>query len=227
MAQQQDVLATILESFPVAELSTDEQQQTFSRIKSRLLSASDVQEELKTLFKVKGFSDFAAGLLWVVDRATKTPDTSGISAEDETLLLASFRRAVGEEVALPSPPPAPASGEGGSGAEVALASALDKFSEAVQGGTENREALLADVLGLAEGAEIQAVGGEAAQLAGFLADFLKYISENQLFDDIRVINIFSNISSSVVQWANTAPEGRAGLIDEPMNLLRDFRSQFE
>src|SRR3972149_342361 len=111
MAQQQEVLATILESFPVAELSTDEQRETFVAIKDRLLSAADVQEGLKTLFKVSGFSEFAAGLLWVVDRSSKLPGMAGISMEDEPLLLASFRRALGEQLAQPSP----AAGGGGGG----------------------------------------------------------------------------------------------------------------
>ncbi|HCA81669.1 MAG TPA: hypothetical protein DEP53_18220 [Bacteroidetes bacterium] len=224
MAQQQEVLATILESFPVAELSTDEQRETFVAIKDRLLSAADVQEGLKTLFKVSGFSEFAAGLLWVVDRSSKLPGMAGISMEDETLLLASFRRALGEQLAQPSP----AAGEGGEGrGEAAFASALERFSEAVQGGTDDRETFHVSLLGLAEGAEVQAIGGDGAEFASLLADFLKYISDNQLFDDIRVINVLSNISSSLTQWANTPPDGRAGLLEEPLTLLRDFRSQFE
>jgi len=226
MAQQQDVLATILESFPVAELSTDEQQQTFLGIKNRLLSATDVQEELKTLFKVNGFSDFAAGLLWVVDRMAQSPGATGISMEDETLLLASFRRALGEQVSQPSP--AGSSGGGGGGeVEMALATALERFAEAVQGGTDDRDTFHVSLLGMAEGPEIQAVGDEAAQFAGLLADFLKYISDNQLLDDIRVINILSNTSSSFSQWANTPPGGRSGLLEESLSLLKDFRSQFE
>ena len=221
MAQQHDVLATILESFPVAELSTDVQQTTFLGIKNRLLSAPDVEEELKTLYKVNGFSDFAAGLLWVVDRAAKSPATPGISMEDETLLLATFRRALGEQAAAPSPAP------GGGEVEIALATALERFTEAVQGGTEDRETFHVSLLGMAEGPDLQSIGGDAAQFAGLLADFLKYISENQLFDDIRVINILSNVSSSVSQWANTSPDARAGILEESLNLLRDFRSQFE
>lgn len=227
MAQQHDVLATILESFPVAELTTDEQQQTFLGIKNRLLSAADVEEELKTLFKVNGFSDFAAGLLWVVDRGTKSPALSAISMEDETLLLATFRRALGDQADQPQPAAAVSGGEAGSEAEKVLASGLDKFSEAVQGGTEDRERLLTELAGIAEGAEIQSAGGDGAQFAGHLADFLKYIAEYQLFDDIRVINILSNISSSISQWANAPADSRAGLIDEPLSLVRDFRSQFE
>jgi hypothetical protein len=225
MAQQQAVLAAILESFPVAELSTDEQRQTFLGIKTRLLSAADVQEELKTLFKVEGFSDFAAGLLWVVDRSAKTPGASGIGVDDETLLLASFRRALGEQVAHPSP--AAGGGEEGNGAEKALASALERFTEAVQGGTDDRETFHVSLLSMAEGPEVVDIGGDATPFAELLADFLRYIADNQLFDDIRVINILSNISSSVSQWASTPPDGRSGLLEESMSLLKDFRSQFE
>ncbi len=223
MAQEHDVLAAILESFPVAELSTDEQQQTFLGIKNQLLSATDVQAELKTLFRVNGFSDFAAGLLWVVDRTAKLPAASGIGPEDETLLLASFRRALGEQTAQPST----AAGGGGGEAEKVLASALERFTEAVQGGTDDREAFQVSLLGMAEGADLQALGSDAAEFAVFLADFLKYISENQLLDDIRVINIFSNVSSSISQWAETPPDRRTGLLEEPVSLLRDFRSQFD
>lgn len=235
MADQQEVLANILESFPVAELSSVEQREAFIGIKNRLLAGSDVQQELKTLYRVNGFSDFAAGLLWVVERSAQSPGTSGISMEDETLLLSSFRRAVGEQespidAALAGGEAAGDMGSGGGGggeAEQYLAAALEKFSEAVQGGTEERESLHTSLLALAEGPGIQEVGGEGAEFAGYLADFLKYISEYQLFDDIRVINIFSNISSGVTQWANTPPEGRTGLLEEPMGMVRDFRSQFE
>lgn len=225
MAEQREVLATILESFPVAELSTDEQRQTFLGIKNRLLSAADVQEELKTLFKVNGFSDFAAGLLWVVDRSAISPEVSGISMEDETLLLASFRRALGDQMVQPSP--AAGGGEGGGRGDVALASALERFSEAVQGGTEDRETFHVSLLGMAEGPEARALGGDGAQFADLLAEFLRYIADNQLFDDIRVINILSNISSSFSQWANTPPDGRSDALEESLSLLRDFRSQFE
>jgi hypothetical protein len=223
MAQQHDVLANILESFPVAELSPGVQQEAFLGIKNRLLSASNVEAELKTLFKVSGFSDFAAGLLWVVDRAAKSPGTPGISMEDETLLLATFRRALGDIIVEPSP----GTGAGGNEAELALATSLERFSEAVQGGTDDRETFHVSLLGMTEGPELQEVGGEAAQIATLLADFLRYIADNQLLDDIRVINILSNISSSISQWANTPAEGRSGIIEESLSLLRDFRSQFE
>jgi hypothetical protein len=235
MADQQEVLASILESFPLAELTSVEEKEAFIGIKNRLLSGSDVQQELKMLYRVNGFSDFATGLLWVVERSAQTPDATGISSEDETLLLSSFRRAFGESGTTPEPKVGAVesvsdSGTGGGGggeAEQYLATALERFSEAVQGGTEERESLHTSLLALAEGPGIQEVGGEGAEFAGYLADFLKYISENQLFDDIRVINIFSNISSGVAQWANTPPEGRAGLLEESMGMVRDFKSQFE
>lgn len=223
MAEQREVLATILENFPVAELSTDEQRQTFLGIKNRLLSAADLQEELKTLFKVNGFSDFAAGLLWVVDRSAISLEVSGISMEDETLLLASFRRALGDQMVQPSP----AAGGGEGGGDVALAYALERFSDAVQGGTEDRETFHISLLGMAEGPEARALGGDGEQFADLLAEFLRYIADNQLFDDIRVINILSNLSSSFSQWANTPPDGRSDALKESLSLLRDFRSQFE
>ena len=221
---QQLVLATILESFPVAEL-TDEQAQTFLAIKRQILSSADAQEELKTLYKVNGFSDFAAGLLWVVDRSEKSPAAVGISMDDETLLLASFRRALGEQVAEPTP--AVGGEEGGGGAEVAFASALERFSEAVQGGTDDREAFHISLLGMAESPDVQAIGGDGAQFASYLADFLRYMFDNQLLDDIRIINILSNISTSLSVWASTPPDGRSGMLEDSLSLLRDFRSQFE
>lgn len=110
---------------------------------------------------------------------------------------------------------------------MALATTLEQFTEAVQGGTGDRETLHRILLGIAEGPDLQAVGGDAEQFSGLLADFVKYISDNQLFDDIRVINILSNLSSSVSQWANTSPGSRSGLLEESLSLLRTFRSQFE
>jgi hypothetical protein len=223
MAQQRELLASILGSFPVAELTTDEQKRVFESIRARLLQFEDVQEGLKTLYKVKGFADFAAGLLWVVDRSEKNPVSQGISMEDETLLLASFRKALGDQIAEP----AAAVSEGVGGAEKDLAAALEKFTEAVQGGTPERETTLTDLAAICGGAELQGLGGEAAQFGSLLAECLKYISENQFYDDIRVINIFSNVSSSVSLWASNPPESRGNLLDEALGLVRDFKSQFE
>ncbi|MBI3580190.1 MAG: hypothetical protein HY089_12365 [Ignavibacteriales bacterium] len=46
-------------------------------------------------------------------------------------------------------------------------------------------------------------------------------------DDVRVMNILSNVSSPVSQWANAAPEARGGLLEDGLGPLRDFKSLFE
>ena len=69
--------------------------------------------------------------------------------------------------------------------------------------------------------------GELVEFSSLLSEFLTYIGENALLDDVRVNNILSNVSSNISQWANTPPDGRAGIMEEALSMLRDFKSHFE
>ena len=223
MTQTNDVLQTILSNFPENELGSDEQKRVFQAIKSRLIEAPDAVEELKVLYKVKGFSEFATGFMWMMDRAGKSSSQSEIGPEDETLLLSSFRKGV-EGTTAPAEVAAPV---GGAGEEKTLASLVEQFSDAVQSGSGQSKMLLQDVLSECESVGTKGGGEEIVELSTLLAQFLLYISQIDLLDDVRVINIVSHVSSLLTQWSSAPESARQGILEEALGSLRDFKSHFE
>jgi hypothetical protein len=233
MTESNDILRTLLANFPVAELPPGEPQRLFGLIRTRLTDAQDSADELNNLYKVAGFSDFAMGLMWMVDRARKNPGQVAIGPEDETLLLSSFRKAVAgrasETTVIPTDGELPTAAPAASNEldVQAFAGQVEQLSEAIQSGSGGARMLLDDLV-----TECDALTGgngdaEVAEFMTLFGQFLKYISESELFDDVRVINILSNVSSTVSQWANTPAESRAGILEDALNLLRDFKSHFE
>jgi hypothetical protein len=61
----------------------------------------------------------------------------------------------------------------------------------------------------------------------FLLELLEYASANGFVDDIRVMNIVSNIQDPLLQWVDKSAEDRKGLLDPALEILRDFKSMFE
>jgi hypothetical protein len=233
MTQSNDILSALLGNFPVAELSSGEAQRVFGSIKARLTDAPDVGEELKNLYRVKGFSDFAMGLMWMVDRAEKNPGQVSIGPEDETLLLSSFRKAM-EEVApqaanaIPVQDLSQAGGRGAGGSDPrGLVDLVEQFTEAVQSGSPGTRTLLEDLASRCDDHVQQGGAPDVVEFAARFGVFLKYISERELFDDVRVINILSNVSSTVSSWANTPADAQSGLLEEALSILRDFKTHFE
>ncbi len=254
MSPSLNALQTLLNNFPVNELSTEEQRATFQKIRQRLETSPDVREELKTLYKVQNFSEFATSLLWVVEQGERNP-LEAASPEDETLVLSAFRSAMGEtgtsKEAEPVSEPAsfegfgkpeqtPPIGEvvtepvggvemgiGAMGDEKSFAALLEQFVEAVQSGDESRMNLLERVRAECAAVESGEFADDYKEYCRLLTEFLTYISDNQFLDDVRVMNILSNVFSPVSQWASTPPEGRAGLLEEGIAPLRDFKSLFE
>ena len=228
MTQSNEILRTLLSNFPLAELPTGEQQSVFESVKNRLVEAPDSGEELKNLYRVTGFSQFAMGLMWIVDRAEKNPGQIAIGLEDETLLLSSFRKAMAEQF---SPGQQSASAaevkEIGEADEKAFAGQVEQFSESVQSGSGGTRMFLEDLVTESETIARQGGASELVEFSSLLAEFLKFISERELLDDVRVINIVSNVSSTISQWANTPPDARTGIMEEALNMLRDFKTQFE
>jgi hypothetical protein len=249
MSPSHNTLQTLFNNFPVNELSTEEQRATFQKIKQRLETSPDVREELKTLYKVQNFSELATSLLWVVEKAERNLSEAP-SPEDETLVLAAFRSAMGEMGSLseaePMSEPASFVGFGepeqtppmdeavrasaeevATGDEKAFAALLEQFVEATQSGDDSRTSLLERVRAECTAVDSGEFADDYKEYCRLLREFLTYISDNQFLDDVRVMNILSNVSSPVSQWANTPPEGRAGLLEEGIAPLRDFRSLFE
>ena len=228
MTQSNEILRTLLSNFPLAELPTGEQQSVFESVKNRLVEAPDSGEELKNLYRVTGFSQFAMGLMWMVDRAEKKPGQIAIGLEDETLLLSSFRKAMAEQ-SSPGQQSASAAEvkEIGEADEKAFAGQVEQFSESVQSGSGGTRMFLEDLVTESETIARQGGASELVEFSSLLAEFLKFISERELLDDVRVINIVSNVSSTISQWANTPPDARTGIMEEALNMLRDFKTQFE
>jgi hypothetical protein len=65
------------------------------------------------------------------------------------------------------------------------------------------------------------------QFCKMLIEFLEYISNNQYLDDVRVMNILSNIQDPFAQWARSIPNKRAGILGSVNDTLRDFKTMFE
>jgi hypothetical protein len=226
MTQTKEVVQSFFTNFPVTELGSEDQRRIFDGLKARFEKAPDAGEELKNLYKVKGFSDFASIMMWILDRSRRDPGGSATSTLDETLLLSAFRRAMSEQ-GLKSTPASASAGHSGGSDERSFASQLDKFSDAVQSGVEGRGVLLESIFNDCGVVVQRSTDPEFKQLAALMGDFLKFIAENELLDDVRVINIVSNISSSISQWAMSPPGARHGLMEEALGLLRDFRTHFE
>jgi hypothetical protein len=112
--------------------------------------------------------------------------------------------------------------------ERGFANLLERLLESVQSGNDDRTILLSNVLG--ECNAVLTAGStpeDYKQFCQLLVEFLQYISDNQYLDDIRVMNIVSNIQDPVNQWARSEQNNRTGLLDPAIEILRDFRTMFE
>ena len=95
MSKAQNYLSVLLERLPKWELTSYEHQTSLDKLRDHISSASDLKRELNQLYRVKGFSDFALSLMWIVDKVEKgaTPEESTLA--EETLVFSYFRQAVG------------------------------------------------------------------------------------------------------------------------------------
>lgn len=230
MTKSNDILQALLSNFPVSELGADEHRNLFESLKNRLIDAPDSSDELKNLYKVKGFSDFAMGLMWMVDRAEKNPGQAAIGPQDETLLLSSFRKAMGESLgtgegtASEAPP---ATAESGTFDEKGFAGQVEQVSDAIQSGSDGAKLLIENLVTESRAIAERGASAELTEFCSLLAEFLNYIAAGELLDDVRTINILSNVSSGILQWSDTPAEGRADVLEEALSMLRDFKSHFE
>jgi hypothetical protein len=105
---------------------------------------------------------------------------------------------------------------------------LEHLLESVQSGSDDRTTSVTNVLNECN-VVIGAVSAPAdyKQFCQLLSEFLQYISENQFLDDIRVMNIVSNIQDPVNQWAQSDQSNRTGLLDPAIDILRDYKTMFE
>jgi hypothetical protein len=354
MSRSQQYLVSLLEGVPMSELPDFEHRSAFDQIRQRIAGAEDIVGELKTLYRVNNFSEFALSLLWIAEKVERDPALLEPTPEEQNLTLEAFRKAIGSagesvgvetptepsadmppetvpetssgfgleqspEVStsfpvepslesdltvgstveqaeptspfdfpsepepsadtmsgfdLPSAPGAmddamagfgatseplaefpstpslepspelmgdfpsfeqPAAGFSPSAsagreetAEVEFAKLVEQFVEAVQTGAEHRDALKEQVLALCAAAQTEeSAASDYRTFCQILAEFIGYIVDNQLVDDIRVMNLLSNVTDPVWAWARADASSRAGILDAAYDVLRDYKSLFE
>ena len=124
--------------------------------------------------------------------------------------------------------PASSGSTSGNEQELRFALLLEQFLEAVQSGNDARTKLLSDII--SECNTVLAVGSapeDYKQFCKLLTEFLQYISNNQYLDDVRVMNILSNIQDPFAQWVRNKTSDRTGVLDAVNDILRDFKTMFE
>ncbi|GJQ21753.1 MAG: hypothetical protein HBSIN02_21080 [Bacteroidia bacterium] len=269
MRRSQHYIHSLMDNVAEGQIASDAYRLTFGKIARRLAEAEDFDGELRKLYKVAGFSDFALSLMWIAEEVENDPAKTEYTMDEQQLVVSNFRYAVGdleippvgsepevpetfagesrerETPEMPSvlemeTPPASSQTEPESapspevpparpGSEADFAGLMEKFVEAMQSGSDDRDELFQAVI--AQSKAFLADGSEAPddlrEFCGFLLEFLQYIMENGFMDDVRVMNILSNVSSPVSSWAQASPEAREGILAEGTEILRTFKSLFE
>lgn len=275
MSRAQQYVQTLMENVAEGQISSDHYRLMFGKIGRRLAQADDFDTELRRLYKVAGFSEFALSLMWIAERVEADPGKTEFTPNEQALVVQRYRYAIGDleqpplgepvagppaddvfapavEEAQPAPEqtpempavlqmetsgsiaasdqsayaPPPGSAEGSEGEYAAL---MEKFVEAMQSGSEERDGLVKEVLERSNAfkAEGSGMAADVREFCGYLVEFLQYITENGFMDDVRVMNILSNVSGPVASWAQAAPENRPGQLSEGTEILRTFKSLFE
>lgn len=266
MTRSQQYIDLLLDHIPKWELKEYEHRDIFDRVKETIVTSDDVRTKLSQLYKVKGFSDFALSLLWIVDRVEQDATLERPTQEEENLVFSFFRKAVGESepstsaqsvnesdvissqpenatFSFPNDETVPDKTPGYIDWGVSLepdafqsnsemneegfAHLLNQFLESVQSGNEDRLTLLKGLRLQCKDALSNTADQEAQQFYQLLNDFLEYVDTNQYIDDIRVMNIISNIQDPYDQWAHLLLNERSGKLDPAIAILQDFKSMFE
>lgn len=109
-----------------------------------------------------------------------------------------------------------------------FSSLLERFLEAVQSGNDNRTSLMAELINECS----RVLGGNPVSrdyqtYCQLLVAFLQYVADNQYLDDVRVMNVLSNIQDPFAQWVRSESHNRTGMLDQAIDILRDFKAMFE
>jgi len=116
----------------------------------------------------------------------------------------------------------------GSEQERGFAVLLEQFLESVQSGNEDRTEIMSNIINECNSVLSSGTAGEDyKEFCRLFTEFLQYVSSNQYFDDIRVMNIISNIQDPFAQWARSKPNNRTGALNAVNDTLRDFKTMFE
>jgi hypothetical protein len=205
-------IANKVEKDPALEESTlAEETLVFTKFRQAMGDASITEEEISIAEEVSSLS---------------TSEIHSPSVQTPDVLLDSTWN---PEAGTPMPEQQISSGPTmGRDHERNFANLLEKFLESVQSGSEDRTAIMANVI---KECKMIVSSGTAAEehkrFCNLLIEFLQYITDNQFLDDVRVMNIVSNIQDPVAQWALSEQADRSGLLDQAIDILRDFRTMFE
>ena len=285
MTRAQEYIQILMENVAEGQIGSDEHRLTFAKIGRKLSGAEDFEGELRELYKVAGFGQFALGLMWIADRVEQNVSKREYTQEEQSFVVSQFRYAVGdmgeapvmetfatEQAFTPAEPPmelqeaaavevqeapaadetpempshlemgtpgtveeasqfveAPPAGAAPSGNESEFAALMEKFVEAMQSGSDERDGLVHTVLAQSNAVSSGSTGApdDLREFCRYLVEFLQYITENGFMDDVRVMNILSNVSGPISSWAQAAPTDRSGILAEGVEILRTFKSLFE
>jgi hypothetical protein len=112
--------------------------------------------------------------------------------------------------------------------ERSFAGTLERFLESVQSGGEDRTTLLTGMINECKTAlQGGSLRNDFKQFCELFVEFLQFVSENQFIDDIRVMNIVSNVQDPIAQWTRTEQLHRSDMLSPAIEILRDFKTMFE
>ncbi len=212
------------------ESTIDEETLVFSKFRQAVGDVSPSEQESNTAgttFDIPGSQEFGSAPSSepkLEFDLSSPPEFGSISAPEPTI-----DAIFGEAAQTPEiPQPTGGGSTSGNEQELSFALLLEQFLEAVQSGNDVRTKLLSDIISKCN--TVLAAGSapeDYKQFCKLLTEFLQYISNNQYLDDVRVMNILSNIQDPFAQWARSKPNDRTGVLDSVNDILRDFKTMFE
>ena len=116
----------------------------------------------------------------------------------------------------------------GSADPAVIGAQLEQLVEALQAGSDERDQLLSALrssfaLCLGDSSTDAVIRAYSESVD----DFLGYVQENDLLDDVRVMNFFTNVQEPFAQWLDAAEDAREGVLEQAIDFLTDFRAMFE
>lgn len=203
------------------------------KIMQRVAQADNVDQELSALYKVQGFGDLALRLMWLRESAEEGKigiDNGTIEYHAENLMKLVLGSAkVGGSVQSPAEP-----------VEIdALYNVLHKFGKSVEelkrasrDGTsfkkidENRLFGILSELAAVKESGLAAGKESMVRFADACSEFLHYVLDMNLLDDVRIINVLDNANLTVqtvsaAAWTEDGDslESTIDLLKRPQDLL--------
>jgi len=119
-------------------------------------------------------------------------------------------------------------GEGGTTDRAEIGRLLEQLLEALQAGEETRTGYMASLRSSFSAVlSDETTEPSLRSYAEAVDDFLTYVHDNDLLDDVRVMNFFTNVQEPYAQWLSTPEDGRDGILEQAIEFLADFRAMFE